>query len=181
MCPDSSLAVCCSHKVSLRSSRWISWTRGKQAFSNATQGGRELRLGRNLSSHNIDLALLCPCCCILEWIIWFRLTYMSSYPLRLAWQPDVFTARLCPSDMVAWHLGVAWPALLVTEVFPPILIRCFRWLWRLGLDLALCRSSPSLTQAACVIVSREPCVLAWSGSPGEVRHVCEILFSFCSG
>lgn len=110
------LARWCSQKVSLRSSRWISWAQGKRGFSNSTQEGASYTW-KEINHHTTRS----PCYCIPEWIIWFGPT-CSSYSTLMQWlarRPDVLIwLTVWWTCVKAWHLGVAWPALLVTEVFP---------------------------------------------------------------
>lgn len=182
MSPDSSLAVCCSHKVSLRSSI-------KMDFMNLRKAGllkfypweSELHLERNQSSHNIGLE---PPMLLYTWMNNFisfshvcHPTLMQPLPtLRLAWRPDVIAAWLYLMDVVAWHLGVAWPALLVTEVFLPSLSDASGLVPVTWPGFVLLISFPH-TGSTCHVwsISRDSCLLVSIGSPCKVRRV----FRYC--
>lgn len=122
MSPDSSLAVCYGHKVSLQSCIKMDFMNLRKArLLKFYRRESEPHLERNYSSHNIDLE---PPMLLYTWMNNFisfsyacQPTLMQSPPLRRAFELDVIIAWLCLMDVVAWHLGVAWPALLVTEVF----------------------------------------------------------------
>lgn len=163
------LARCYSQKVSLQSSRWISWARGKRAFSNSTQEGASYTW-KGINHHTTRS----PCYCIPEWIIWFGPT-CSSYSTLVQWlarRPDMLI-RLTVwwTCVVAWHLGVAWSALLVTEVFLSSLSDAP------GSEPVLW---PGFAPLICFLFKQAACVthrLVWCGSPGVARHV--FLVPFC--
>lgn len=93
--------MCCSQKGSLWSSRWISWTGEKQAFSNSTrEGSSSTWKGIN---HHILWSWSSHCYRIPEWIIWFRVTcyIMSSYSRAVT----AVTVSGLHDSLTRWLLG----------------------------------------------------------------------------
>ena len=98
----------------------------------------------------------------------FPTTLVLSLPHSLAWMTAWHDpAWLALMDVVAWHLGVAWPALLVTELFLSSLSDVSGLVPVTWSGFVLHISFP---QAACTCHVWSICRYSLSlTSPGEVR------------